>query len=79
MIIHEILQRENKLILTGEVYFPKRTNFQTLTPNYSVAQISNTSSGFDHSHAFAVVFDEEGNLLLGSQLADAGHVFFDFE
>ena len=63
LIIHEILQRENKLILTGEVYFPKRTNFQTLTPNYSVAQISNTSSGFDHSHAFAVVFDEEGNLL----------------
>ena len=63
MIIHEILQRENKLILTGEVYFPKRTNFQTLTPNSSIAQISNTSSGFNHSHAFAVVFDEEGNIL----------------
>lgn len=63
LIIHEILERENKLILTGEVYFPKRTNFQTLTPNSSIEQISNTSSGFNHSHAFAVVFDEEGNLL----------------
>ena len=63
VIIHEILQRDKRLILTGEVYFPKRANFQTLTPNSSIAQISYTDSGFNHSHAFAVVFDEEGNLL----------------
>ncbi len=63
VIIHEILQIENRLILTGEVYFLKRAHFQTLTPSSSIAQIPYTDSGFNHTHAFAVVFDEEGNLL----------------
>mgnify|MGYP003324778315 CR=1 FL=1 len=63
VIIHEILQRGNRLILTGEVYFPKSANFRTLTPSSGIAQIPYTDSGFNHTHAFAVGFDLEGNIL----------------
>ena len=61
VIIHEIMQNQGRLILTGEVYYPQHTDIQTFT--YSNIANPYSNLGFNHTHAFAVVFDTEGNLL----------------
>ena len=63
VIIHEMIQNKEQLILSGEVYYPQHTDVQTFIPSSNTDHIPYSNSGFNSTHAFAVAFDEEGNML----------------
>ena len=63
VIIHEMIQNKEQLILSGEVYYPQHTDVQTFIPSSNNDHIPYSNSGFNSTHAFAVAFDEEGNML----------------
>ena len=63
VIIHEMIQNKGQLILSGEVYYPQHTDVQTFIPSSNNDHIPYSNSGFNSTHAFAVAFDEEGNML----------------
>ena len=63
VIIHEMIQNKGQLILSGEVYYPQHTDVQTFIPSSNTDHIPYSNSGFNSTHAFAVAFDEEGNML----------------
>ena len=63
VIIHEMIQNQGRVIMTGEVYYPQNTDVQTFIPSSNIDYIPYSNSGFNYTHAFAVAFDEEGNML----------------
>jgi hypothetical protein len=63
IIIHEMIQNQEQYILTGEVYSPQYTDVQTFIPSLNSDHIQYSNSGFNYTHAFAVAFDKEGNML----------------
>ena len=58
-----MIQNKGQLILSGEVYYPQHTDVQTFIPSSNNDHIPYSNSGFNSTHAFAVAFDEEGNML----------------
>jgi hypothetical protein len=63
VIINEMIQNKGQFILSGEVYYPQKPDVKNFIPSSNLDHIPYSNSGFNYTHAFAVAFDEEGNML----------------
>ncbi len=70
LLVHELIQRENEIVLVAEVYYPnQRSSTPMVSSGLSRQYYSRTLEGYKYTHAIICAFDRSGKFLWDNCIA----------
>ncbi|WP_025763678.1 hypothetical protein [Dyadobacter tibetensis] len=70
LLVHDLIQRENEIVLVAEVYYPnQRTATPIVSSGLSRQYYGRTLEGYKYTHAIVCAFDREGKFLWDNCIA----------
>ncbi|PWJ55570.1 hypothetical protein CLV98_11346 [Dyadobacter jejuensis] len=70
LLVHDLIQREDEIVLVAEVYYPnQRTSTPIVSSGLSRQYYGRTMEGYKYTHAIVCAFDRQGKLLWDNCIA----------
>ncbi len=70
LLVHNLIQRENEIVLVAEVYYPnQRSSTPIVSSGLSRQYSSRTMEGYKYTHAIVCAFDRNGKFLWDNCIA----------